>query len=138
MLNGVARCLSLILLGLSALVMSEIVENARGVTVGVQYAQHRHAFRVGHLLSVSRVRHRLVLIVLELDVPQLHVRNILHIYPTDAKLALPLVLRPDTTVALIVNGRDHLRHAAKVAGPVDGEEQIERCILTTRLAISLI
>lgn len=138
MLNGTDGCLPLILFGLPALVMPKVIEDAGGVTIGVQDAQHRHALRMRHLLSVARVCHRLVFIVLELNVPELHVRNILHVYPTDAKLALPFVLGPDTTVALIVNGRDHLRHAAKVAGPVDGEEEIERSAFATCLAVSLI
>lgn len=70
--------------------------------------------------------------------PQLHVRNVFHVNPTYAKLTLPLVLRPDTTVALIVDRRHHLRHAAEVARPVDGEKQIERRALAARLPISLI
>jgi len=114
--------LALILLGLPALVMPEVVEDARGVTIGMQDTQYCDTFRVRDLLCVSRVGHRLVLIVLELNVSQLHIRNILHVYPTDAELALPLVLGPDTTVALIVNRGDHLRHAAEVTGSVDGEE----------------
>lgn len=91
-LYGVARDLALILLGLTALVMPEIVENACRMTIGMQDTQHRDALRVRDFLRVSRISYRLVLIVLELNVSQLHVRNILHVYPTDAKLTLPLVL----------------------------------------------
>lgn len=138
MLYGVARGLALILLGLAALVMPEIVKDARRVTIGMQDTQHRYALRVRDFLRVPRIGHRLVLIVLELNVSQLHVRNILHVYPTDAKLTLPLVLRPDTTVALIIDGRYHLRHAAKVTGSVDGKEQIKGRTLATRFSISLI
>lgn len=138
MLYGIGWSLALIFLCLSALVMPEVVEDARGVTVGVQDTQHRDTFRVRDLLCVSRVGHRLVLIVLELNVSQLHIRNILHVYPTDAKLTLPLVLGPDTTVALIVNRGDHLRHAAEVAGSVHGEEQIKGRAFATRLPVSLI
>lgn len=138
MLYGVARDLALILLGLPALVMPEIIENACRMTIGVQDTQHRDAPCVRDFLRVPRIGHRLVLIVLELNVSQLHVRNILHIYPTDAKLTLPLVLRPDTTVALIVDGRDHLCHAAKVTGPVNRKEQIKRGALATCLSVSLI
>lgn len=90
------------------------------------------------LLCVSRVGHRLILIVLELNVSQLHIRNILHVYPTDAKLTFPLVLGPDTTVALIVNRGDHLRHTAKMTGSVYREEQIKGCTFATRFSIRLI
>lgn len=138
MLYGIAWSLALILLGLPALVMPEVVEDARGVTIGMQDTQYRDTFRVRDLLCVSRVGHRLVLIVLELNVPQLHIRNILHVYPTDAKLTLPLVLRPDTTVALIVNRGDHLCHAAKMTGSVHREEQIKGRTFATRLSVSLI
>jgi len=93
---------------------------------------------VRDFLRVPRIGHRFVLIVLELNMSQLHVRNILHVNPTYAKLTLPLVLRPDTTVALIINRGNHLRHAAKVARPVHREEQIQRRALATRLSISLI
>lgn len=137
-LYGIARNLALILFGLPALVMPKVVEDARGVTVGMQNTQYRDTFRVWNLLCVSRVGHRFVLIVLELNVSQLHVRNILHIYPTDAKLTFPLVLGPDTTVALIVNRGDHLRHATEMTGSVYREEQIEGCTLATRFSISLI
>lgn len=122
MLYDGTRHLTLIFLGLAALVMPEIIEYTRGVSIGMQYTQHRDALCVRHLLGVSRIRNRFVLIVLELNVPQLHIRHVLHVYPTYAKLALPLVLGPDTTVALIVDGRDHLRHATEVAGPIHGEE----------------
>lgn len=138
MLHRVGRDLALILLGLPALVMPEIVEDARRMTIGVQDTQHRNALRMRDFLRVPRIGHRLVLIVLELNVSQLHVRNILHVYPTDAKLTLPLVLRPDTTVALIVDRRDHLRHAAKVTGAVNRKEQIQWRALATCLSVSLI
>lgn len=124
MLYGGARCLTLILLGLPTLIMPEIVKDACRVTVGMQDSQHRDSLRVWDFLRVPRIGHRLVLIVLELNMSQLHVRNILHVYPTYAKLTLPLVLRPDTTVALIINRRDHLSHAAKVTRAVYREEQI--------------
>lgn len=138
MLYGIVRNLALILLGLSAFVMPKIVENACRMTIGVQNTQHRDALRVRDFLRVPRIGHRLVLIVLELNVSQLHIRNILHVYPTDAKLTLPLVLRPDTTVALIIDGRDHLCHSAKVTRSIDRKEQIKRRALATRLSISLI
>lgn len=138
MLYGIGWSLALILLGLSALVMPEIVKDARGVTVGMQDTQYCDTFRVRDLLCISRVSHRLIFIVLELNVSQLHIRNILHVYPTDAKLTLPLVLRPDTTVALIVNRRDHLCHAAEMTGPVHREEQIKGRTFATCLPISLI
>lgn len=138
MLYGIGWSLALILLGLPALVMPEVIEDARGVTVGVQDTQYCDTFRVWDLLCVSRVGHRLILIVLELNVSQLHIRNILHVYPTDAKLALPLVLRPDTTVALIVNRGDHLRHTTEMTGSVYREEQIKGRTFATRLSVSLV
>lgn len=122
MLYDITWNLALILLGLAALVMPKVVEDARRMTVGMQDTQYCDTFRVRDLLCVSRVGHRLVFIIFKLDVSQLHIRNILHVYPTDAKLTLPLVLGPDTTVALIVNRRDHLRHAAEMARSIHGEE----------------
>lgn len=122
MLYDITWNLALILLGLAALVMPKVVEDARRMTVGMQDTQYCDTFRVRDLLCVSRVGHRLVFIIFKLNVSQLHIRNILHVYPTDAKLTLPLVLGPDTTVALIVNRRDHLRHAAEMAGSIHGEE----------------
>lgn len=48
-----------------------------------------------HFLGVARVRHRLVLVVLEPDVAQGGVGHVLHVDPLDGELAAPLVLRPD-------------------------------------------
>lgn len=138
MLYGIAWSFALILLGLPALVMPEIVEDARGVTVGMQDAQYCDTFCVRHLLCVSRVGHRLVLVVFELNVSQLHIRNILYVNPTDAKLTLPLVLRPDTTVALIVNRGDHLRHTAEMTGSIHRKKQIKGRTFATCLSVSLI
>lgn len=138
MLYDTGWSLALILLSLPALVMPEVVEDARGVAIGMQDTQYRDTFRVRDLLRVSRVGYRLVLIVLELNVSQLHIRNILHVYPTDAKLTLPLVLGPDTTVGLIVNRGDHLRHAAEMTGSVYGEKQIKGRTFATRFPVSLI
>lgn len=64
MLYDIARCFTLVLLGLPALIMPEIVEDTGGVAVGVQDTQHRDALGVRHLLRVARICHRLVLIVL--------------------------------------------------------------------------
>lgn len=68
MLYGIIRNLALIFLGLPALIMPEIIENACRVTIGVQDTQHCDALRVWDFLCVSRIGHRLVLIVLELNV----------------------------------------------------------------------
>jgi hypothetical protein len=38
-------------------------------------------------------------------------------------LTFPLVLCPDPGTAVVVHAREHLRHAAKVSGSVDGEEE---------------
>lgn len=135
---GIGWSLALILLGLATLVMPEVVEDARRVTVGMQDTQYCDTFRMWDFLCISRVGHRLIFIILKLNVSQLHIRNILHVYPTDAKLTLPLILGPDTTVALIVNRRDHLRHAAEMTGPIYREEQIKRRTFATRLPVSLI
>lgn len=138
MLYDIGWSFALILFGLAALVMPEVVKDARRVTVGMQDTQYCDTFRVRDLLCVSRVGHRLVFIIFKLNVSQLHIRNILHVYPTDAELTLPFVLGPDTTVALIVNRRDHLRHATKMTGSVHREEQIKGRTFAARLPIGLI
>lgn len=64
MLYDIARCFTLILLGLPAFIMPEIVEDTGGVAIGVQDTQHRDALGVRHLLRVPRIGYRFVLIVL--------------------------------------------------------------------------
>lgn len=132
------RRLTLVLLGLPLFIMPEVVEDAGGVPVRVHNPEHLHALRVGHLLGVPRVGHRFVLVVLELDVSQVSIGHIFHVDPTHAELALPFVLRPDGTVALVVYRRDHLRHAAEVSGPVDREEEVERRAVAIHFAKRLV
>lgn len=78
------RCglLAAVLLLLPFLVVHEIIEDGRGVTVRVHYPQHLQAFGVRHLLRVPGVCHWLVVVVLQPDVTQLHVGHVFHVYPT--------------------------------------------------------
>lgn len=55
-----------------------------------------------YLLRVSRVGHRLVLVVLQADVPQLGVGHILDVNPLDFELALELVLYPNTAPGVTI------------------------------------
>ena len=107
--------LPLVFLRLSFLVMAEIVENGRGVSVRVQDLEHLQFYNSlrksienrwkkgtnltalvdGDLLGVARVGHRLVLVVLQSNVAQGRVGHVLDVDPLDGKLAAPLVLRPD-------------------------------------------
>lgn len=56
-----------------------------------------------HFLSVPGVGHWLVVIVLQPDVSQLVVGHVFDENPLHLKLALPLVLRPDTCIGIIVH-----------------------------------
>lgn len=66
---------------------------------------------------------------------QLHVRNVLHIDPTNTKLSLPLVLRPDARVGVVVDGAGHPRHTAEVTRAVHREEQVDHATLALALAV---
>jgi len=85
-----------VLLLLPLLVVRKVVENRRRVTVLVHYLQHVPALLKGNLLRVAGVGHGFAFVVLESYVPQLNVRNILHVNPAHSKLALPLILGPHT------------------------------------------
>ena len=91
-------------------------------------AEHLAALLRRNFLSVSRICHRLSLVVLQADVSQLAVRNVLDVYPLDGELALPFLLSPDVRRRLVVDGRRHLRDTAEVAAAVDAEEQVDRAL----------
>ena len=93
------------------------------MVVGVHQFHDGPPLLIGHLLSVSRVGHRLVLIVLQSDVPQLVVGNVLHIQPLQVKASFPLILCPEASVAAEVYLGGHLGHAAEVSATVDTEEE---------------
>jgi hypothetical protein len=59
------------------------------------------------------------------DVTELTVRNVFDVDPLDLELAFKLVLHPNTSAAVVVDGRKHFRHAAKVSGPVHGEQKVD-------------
>lgn len=67
---------------------------------------------------------------------QLHVRNVLDVYPPNSKLSLPLVLQPHTRVRVVVDGTHHPRHPAEMPAPVDREEQVDHATLLFSLAVS--
>lgn len=93
------------------------------MVVRVQYLQHLDPLVVRYFLGIPRVRHRLIVIVLQPNVAQLSIRHIFHIYPFHLELASPLVLRPDAGRGVVVHRRHHLCHATEVARPVHREEQ---------------
>ena len=110
---------------LSLLVVLEVVEYGRGVSVGVKDLEHLFALLEGNLLSVARVGHRLVVVVLQLDAAQVLIGHVLHVDPLDLKAAAPLVLRPHIGALVVVHARHHLGHAAKVTRAVHREEQVD-------------
>lgn len=116
--------LARVFLLLSLLVVREVVEDRRRVLESVNDFHHLNSVSVGNFLRVTRVRHRLVLIVLQADVTQLRVGHVLDVDPLHAERALPFVLRPDARVGIVVDGRDHLRNAAEMAAAVDREEEV--------------
>lgn len=127
-----------VLLHLALLVVLEIVENRRLVLEAVDDLQHLDALGVGDLLRVARVGHRFVLVVFQPNVAQVRVRYVLHVDPAHLERALPLVLRPDARVGVVVDGGHHLRDATEVARSVDGEKQIHHATLLFALAERLI
>ena len=110
---------------LSLLVVLEVVEYGRGVSVGVKDLEHLFALLEGNLLSVARVGHRLVVVVLQLDAAQVLIGHVLHVDPLDLKAAAPLVLRPHIGALVVVHARHHLGHATKVTRAVHREEQVD-------------
>ena len=110
---------------LSRLVVGEIVKDARLVAILMQDLHDLLSLLRGHLLRVARVRHRLVLVVLQPDVPQLAVGHVLHVDPLHLELSLPLVLRPHLRRRVVVDGRHHLRHAAEVSRAVDAVQEVD-------------
>ena len=117
-----------LLLLLPLLVVGEVVEDGGGVFVGGDDLQHLLGLLQGDLLRVPRVGDRLVVVVLQADVPQLAVGHVLHKQPVDVELALPLVLGPDAGAGAVVHGRAHLGHAAEVPAAVHAEQQVHRAL----------
>lgn len=93
-----------VLLQLPFLIVSEIVENRCRMVESMNNFQDLEPLRVWHLLHVTRIRHRFVLIVLQANVAQLCVGHIFHIEPLHLELALPFVLVPDGRYRIIVDG----------------------------------
>ncbi|KAF3836500.1 hypothetical protein F7725_029058 [Dissostichus mawsoni] len=85
-----------------------------------------------HFLSVPGVSHRLVVIVLQPDVSQLVVGHVFDERPLHLELALPLVLRPDARVGIVVHRGAHLGHAAEVPAAVDAEQQVQGALVAQR------
>ena len=79
----VGRGLLALLFLLALLVVDKVVEDRCHVVEGVDDLQHRLGLVRRHLLGVAAVGHRLVLVVLQPDVPQLHVGHVLDVYPFD-------------------------------------------------------
>lgn len=70
MLHCILRwTLSLIFLCLASLVVSKVVEDTGGVPIAVKDPEHLDPLGVRHLLGVTRICHRLILVVFELDMP---------------------------------------------------------------------
>lgn len=130
--------LARVFLLLPLLVVREVVEDRRCVLEAVDDLHHLNPVAVGNLLRVARVRHRLVLVVLQPDMAQLRVGHVLDVNPLDAERALPLVLRPDARIGIVVDRRYHLSDAAKVARAVDREEQVDDAALLFAFAERLI
>lgn len=65
----------------------------------------------------------------EADVAQARERDVLDVDPLDLEHTLPLVGRPHVRGHGVVDRREHLRHARKVAAAVDGEEEVDRALV---------
>lgn len=115
----------IVLLLLPLLVVREVVEDGGGMLVASNDLEHLPGFVQGHFLSVPRVGHRLVLVVLQADMPELAVGNVLDEDPAHIKSALPLVLRPDACTGVVVHGGTHLSDTAEVPAAVHTEQQVE-------------
>lgn len=72
-----------------------------------------------HFLGVSAVSHRLVLVVLQDDVPEAGVGNIFYNVPLGREAAGPFILLPEVHVPTEVNVPSHLRHPTKLPTGVD-------------------
>lgn len=106
--------------------MHKIVKQRSGVLECVKNFEHHFSFFGRDFLCVSRVGHWLVLIVLQSDMPQLGIGHILDVNPLDLKLAFELILHPNTASCVaVVHSTQHFSHAAKVAGAINGEEQVD-------------
>lgn len=98
------------------------------MVIGVHDAQHLQSFGMRHFLRIARIRYRFVLIVFEANVAQLHVRHIFHVNPSHLELSLPLILRPNRTIGIIINRRHHLGHSTEMTGSIHRKEQIHRSV----------
>lgn len=90
---------------------------------------HLNTVSVGDFLGVTRVRDRLVFIILQANMSQLRVGHVFYINPLNAERALPLILRPNTRVGIIIDLRYHLSHATEVTGAVNRKEQVDNAVL---------
>ena len=84
--RDVGRGFLALLFLLALLVVDKVVQDRRLVVEGVNDFQHRLRLVGRDLLGVPAVGHRLVLVVLQADVPQLGIRHVLHIDPLDLKI----------------------------------------------------
>ena len=85
---------------LPVIVVLEVLQDVRLWLVFDESGQHLHALRERDLLSVPAERHRAVVVVGQLDVLQVLVRNVLHVDPFHDERALPLpVLHLDSNTA---------------------------------------
>lgn len=139
---AVLRCRRFVLLGvllqLTLLVVDKVVKDRHRVLVRVDDLERLQTLGVRHLLRVARVCDGFVLVVFQPNLTQLAVRDVLDVDPAHLEGALPLVLRPNARDRVVVDGRHHLGDPAKVARPVDGEEQIDHAALFFALAVRLI
>lgn len=116
--------LATIFLLLTLLVVREVIEDRRRVLEAMNDFHHLNSVTVGNFLRVTRVCHRLVLVVLQANMTQLRIGNILNVDPLHAERALPLVLRPNARVGIVVDRRDHLSDTAEMSAAVDRKEEV--------------
>lgn len=111
-----------VLFQLSLLVVDKVIEYRHRVLVVVYNLKRLQPLRVRHLLGVAGIGDWLVLIILQPDMPQLPVRNVLHVNPAYLERALPLILGPHAGIRVIIYGRYHLCDSTEVTGAVHREE----------------
>ena len=79
------------------------------MSVAVNDLEHHLSLVRRDFLSVSAVRHGLVLVVLQTNVTKLIIRNVLHVNPLHFKLTFEFVLNPNVAGRVMVNSAQHLQ-----------------------------
>lgn len=88
----------------------------------VDDVEHTLALARRNFLRVAGKRHRLEVVVRQVDMAQRRVRNVLDVGPTDAELTAESVVRPDAGFSVEVDATHHLRNSAKFTAVINAEQ----------------